>query len=259
MNIISTCKGCVFAKEENEEQLGCALNRPSKLGIKETKDGFYTLNRFCAAYRPDDWLNYLSVSESVDIKGTVLKELWPRVGFFIMFNKDMDNLGQIINDIKSQTIPARYVVIINMDVEYNEDIYKLLTSNFDFKKTEYHIVQPLVKYEDENKFIDESFRHAKNGWAYFCRSSESIDHNLIEKIHQRVNIEMKKLVVIKPYDNSNNGLLFQTSLFKFLNGNGVKVFKDTSVDNRLFMDKVRDAAENSDSETFITWSEFNES
>lgn len=255
----TNCAGCVFAEKQNEKQNGCSLGRAEKLGITNEEENSYILERFCAAYRPEEWLKNLSVSESMDIKESVLHELKPRVGFFLLFDKSMKDLERALDEIKNQSISARYIIIINMDVEYNQEIYNALTSRFDFDKTEFHIVQPLEKPDNESRLIDESFRHAKNGWAYFCRCSEKIDHQLIEKIHIRVNLQMKKLVVVKPYDDKHNGLLFQTSLFKFLNGNGVKVFQDASTDNRLFLDKIKEAAENSDKETFITWSEFNES
>ena len=80
----------------------------------------------------------------------------------------------------------------------------------------------------------------------------------MKKIHNRINIDMKKLVVIKPYDDVN-GLLFQSSLFKFVNGNKSKLYQDEIIDTRSFMEKVESAAEKSEKETLITWSQFNES
>ena len=53
---------------------------------------------------------------------------------------------------------------------------------------------------------------------------------------------MKILSVVKPYDDIN-GMIFQASLFKYLNGNRRKVYEDKNVDDRLFLDKVNDLAE----------------
>ena len=69
---------------------------------------------------------------------------------------------------------------------------------------------------------------------------------------------MKKLVVVKPYSGVN-GLLFQSALFKFVNGNRPKLYQDEIIDNRPFLEKVTEAAKESDDQTLIDWSEFNES
>ena len=69
---------------------------------------------------------------------------------------------------------------------------------------------------------------------------------------------MKRLVVVKPYDNIN-GLLFQTALFKFVNGNKTKLYQDEIIDSRSFLEKVEAAFAESDDETLITWSKFDES
>lgn len=257
--IASRCDGCVFAELENEKQIGCSLDRPKKLGVIGEENNFYNLSRFCTTYRPKEWLDDLSLGESLDINKTVMREIHPKVGFFIYFEKCLEDLKKIIKDIEIQKIKSRYVVIINTNVEYNEEIQQILESNFNFDETEYHIVQLIEEPKNKAYTIDESFRHAKNGWVYFCHASESIDTELIEKIHKRVNVDLKKLVFVQPYDDNHNGLMFQASLFKFLNGNSVKVFKDASQDNRSFIEKVKEASQKSDKETFITWSEFNES
>jgi len=85
-----------------------------------------------------------------------------------------------------------------------------------------------------------------------------VPRDLIYKIHKRVNLDMKKLVVVKPYSGVN-GLLFQSALFKFVNGNKPKLYQDEIIDNRPFLEKVKEAAKESDDQTLIDWSEFNES
>ena len=262
--IKTSCKNCIFATVENSKQTGCKLKRHEKLGIdSQSPDGYFSLSRFCNTYRPKDWLKHLSLDESINLTDTVLNEVKPNVGFFIIFNGDTkgcvsEKLKPTIDCLKNQDIPPKYVAVINNKVEYNEDIHELLISSFDEEQTYTHVVQMLYQPEILEAVIDEAFTHAKNGWAYVCNAGEDIDKNLITKIHKRINLDMKQLVVIEPYEGTLNGLLFQAALFKFLNGNGVKVFQDTSVDNRRFLDKVKDYASNSGKDTFITWKDFYE-
>lgn len=258
------CNGCVFAKMDGSKQVSCNLNRAEKLGIQESdEDGFLVLSRFCNTYRPKEWLEELSVAESEDTKATVMEEVMPRVGFFVMLDTSKENatedLRQTLLDIQAQElIPARYVIVINDKVEYNEEIYNMLGDMFEYDQTQYHIVQLRILPENAARKIDEAFKHAKNGWAYVTSSGEKVERNLIRKIHERINVDMRRLVVIRPYSNVN-GLLFQTALFKFVNGNKIKLYKDEMIDSRSFLEKVEAAFAESDDDTLITWEDFNAS
>ena len=258
------CNGCVFAKLDGSQQMFCKLDRVNKLGIQgQDEDGYSILSRFCNTYRPMEWLNDLSLAESEDISKTVLDEIYPKVGFFVLLDTRQENaiqhLKETLCDIKEQeSFPPKYVIIINDRVEYSEELCGILAKMFGTSNTYYHVVQLQVKIDDVSKQIDEAFIHAKNGWAYVTSSGKSVPRDLISSIHQRVNIDMKKLVVVQPYDEIN-GLLFQAALFKFVNGNKPKLYQDEVIDSRSFLEKIEHAALQSDDETFITWSEFNES
>ena len=258
------CKGCVFAEMGDFTQTSCKLERASKLDIKETdEDGFFVLSRFCNTYRPEEWKKVLSKEESVNIQQTVMEEVYPMVGFFVLLETGetdaIKKLKSTLEDIQNQEkIKPKYIVVINDKVEYNQEIFQLFKTMFGDTQTKYHIVQLRQKPKTEWHKIDPAFSHAKNGWIYVTSSGEKVDRDLIYKIHKRVNIDMKKLVVVKPYANMN-GMIFQTALFKFVNGNGTKLYQDEMIDSRSFLEKVESAAQQSGSETFISWSEFNES
>ncbi len=261
----TVCKGCVFA-QGSPEQSSCQLDRPIKLGLQDdTEDGHFVLKRVCSTYRPDEWLSDLSLAESEDIVATVRKEVIPPVGFFIVLKTEEDHaIGKLeatLIDIKNQDLESSpsFVVVITDKVEYNEEAFALLDSMFEYDETKYHIVQLEMTPDTLHKRIDEAFRHAKNGWAYVTSSGESVASDLMTRIDKRVNEDMKKLVVIKPYD-AINGLLFQTTLFKFVNGNKSKLYEDEVQDSRSFLEKIEEASQRSDdNETFITWEEFNAS
>jgi hypothetical protein len=242
------------------------LYRSEKLGVKETHLGSYVLNRYCNAYRPDEWVSELSFDDYKKRHHVALKEVVPRVGFFVLLNTDsqtvFEDLKKTLKDIKNQTLhQARYVAVITDKAEYNQELQKTLTESFDHDKTLHHILKVSKMPENKMFLIDECFRHAKNGWIYTTTSGESVDQELIEKMNQRVNIDMKRLSVVKPYDDFN-GLLFSTPLFKLLNGNRKKAYEtddgELVFDGRPFLEKVEDMKDNT-GETLITWEEFNAS
>ena len=258
--LVTHCKNCVFAK--SNPQTGCALSRSEKLGVETTHEGFFMLDRFCNTFRPEEWLINLSFDEQDRRNEVVLEEVVPRIGFFILFDVAVDNaidkLRITIDDIKNQHAhAARYVTVATNKVEYNEEIQQMLTDRFDFDTTEHHIVQLVGDFDDDHFIIDECFRHAKNGWIYVTSSGERVDTHLIDKIHQRINVDMKKLVVVTPYEKLN-GLIFQAALFKFLKGNKDRPMDDGTIDDRPFLEKVADVGK-VDPETLMTWDQFNES
>lgn len=253
------CKGCVFAKIENSEQTGCFLNRDEKLGINRKNDGFLVLNRFCNTYRPEKWLENLSFEEIENRKETVLNEVVPRVGFLVFFDVEKDNplnyLESTLMNIRDQEdFNASYVVVANPKVEFNEAIFDML--NLFFKpKCKYHILQLTKDFSDKRFIIDEAFKHFVNGWSYVTTSGECVPRDLIKVINKRINIDMKILSVILPYDGIN-GLLFQNALFKHLNGNGKKRIDEEHFDNRPFLEKIVDMDKNS---SILQWSDIYES
>ncbi len=257
--INTNCKDCVFAIGANP-QTGCTLSRAQKLEIEIMQDGFYSLKRFCNTYRPEQWLSELSLDEYESRNQIVLKEVEPRIGFFVILDTSLDGaiqaLTTTLNDIKEQELhQARYVVVMTDKVEYNQEIQALLVDMFDFEVTEHNIVQT-INLDDKNLIVDECFKYAKNGWIYVTSSGERVNRKLISKIHQRINVDMKKLVIVTPYDKMN-GLIFQASLFKFLNGNKQKIQDDGSLDDRPFLEKVS-TMDKTDLETIMTWDQFNE-
>ena len=274
MQVQTSCKGCVFAEYTKNTQTGCKLNRAEKLNPKNDLllDGdkhHYTFNRFCNTYRPIEWEIILSDEERQDMIKSVMHEVSPRVGFFVFLDNEegmLDRLSATLKDIREQTFgQARYVALINSRVEYNEQLHEMLRNTFNnttaedirlnrFIKTEFHIVQTLV--DSKNDFLlDEAFRHAKNGWAYVTSSGENVRLDLLEKINDRINIDMKRLVLVKPYDDLN-GMIFQTAIYKFLDGSRKLQHKETGEDMTLsFVEKV-EGMNTSDPDTIISWEDF---
>ena len=206
----------------------------------------------------------LSLEESENLCDTVLQEVRPRVGFFVIMDSEgveaIDKLKKTLLDIKNQKdATPRYVVVVNDKVEYNNEIQGLFGELFDHYITMHHIVQINTTFPTEHHLIDEAFIHAKNGWVYVTSSGENVPLDLLEKMHQRMNIDMNILSVVKPYDEIN-GMIFQASLFKYLNGNRRKVYEgedgEKNVDDRPFLDKVEDLAQMSAEGSVIEWGEF---
>ena len=266
MKFETCCKGCVFAKYKNDKQVGCELGRTELMNPSEegrTEDGVfnYVFDRFCNAYRPDEWKDVLSEEEKKDMIATVKKETRPTMCAFVFLNtKSEDALSDLqytVSQLKAQEdADLRCVVIINPKVEYSVGIQEILASEFDFDKTEHHIVLSLREQEDLF-LIDDAFSHAKNGWILVTESGEVIPPSLFSKINKRINIDMKRLILVKPYANWN-GMIFQAAIYKFLDGNKMLIDPETREAIEInFIEKVETlAAELEDSDSVCGWEDF---
>jgi hypothetical protein len=277
----TNCVGCKFEITEDRDgvltQTGCALNRVEKLNpseqmADENGELHFVCNRFCNTYRPQAWVDQLSEEEKESLEKTVMEEVSPRVGFFIFLDTEsetaLEDLKKTINSIKNQTYQnARYVAVIHGKVEYHEGITKILSENFDHKQTKYHIVQNVLR-EEQSLQIDDAFSHAMNGWIFVTTSGQEVPLNLLEKMHKRVNIDMRRLVVVEPYEGLN-GFIFQTALFKFLGGNKPMLEEEFSkkispnsedaktieVNTQTFLERVK-SIPREDEDTLISWEDF---
>jgi len=267
MNIIRTdCEHCVFCKlSEGGTQIGCKLGRSDLLEVEAMSDeGSFVLKRFCNTYRPEEWVQELSLNESLDLQKTVIEEVCPRMGFFVYLDTDQndDTIEKLTPTIESiakvEHGPPAFVVVVNDKVEFNEEIWSLFVKHFDVHKTKYHIVQLNQKLQDPTEALDAAFIHAQNGWVYVTTSGETVATDTISRLNEILNIDMKQVNMIESYDGFN-GLMFPAFLFKFLNGNKRKIFVDEMVDTRSFAEKMKGAEERNNSKTIITWEDFNAS
>lgn len=255
MKINTNCKGCVFSTGDENGQTGCALDRDKLLGAQIDQEGNFILQRFCNTYRPESWIEGLTLEESLNRNKTVLSEVYPRIGLFVRLTDSKDAVDKLNVTLESIKFDLAYIVVITPKVEYNEEVLNLLDSKF--KETiKYHIVQ-LSSPEsiDEYLILDEAFPHAQNGWIYITSCGKEIPDDLLDRINDWVNFKMKQLIMVKPYDGMD-GLLFQALLFKFVNGNKTKLYQDEYMDSRSFIDKIEAAQERTEEKCIFTTEEF---
>lgn len=269
-DMVTYCKGCVFSRIQIDDgtQIGCSLNRCETLGVKAiNSDGFFVLERFCNTYRPEEWINNLEFEDQLNIQEVVIEEVYPRVGFFVRLDPDqVDAIADLKTTLESISVASHkrngkppFIVVINERVEYNQEVWDLFVDIFgELGDTDYHILQVGEAPEKQIHLVDEAFTHAQNGWIYVTTSGETVAHDMIDKLHNAINFEMKQIMTVESYDGFN-GLLFPAFLFKFLNGNKMKVYQDEQVDAGTFIEKVKTAQDRSDIKTVYTWEEFNAS
>lgn len=255
---VTSCEGCVFGRDKNDVQTGCDLERAEKLGIRETEEnGSYLLDRYCTAYRPEEWYKELTFDESMDPKNTVREELIPRIGFFVNLDTSHeDAIGQLNKTLASiaQNNNPAYVAVVTDKVEYNVEIWECLVGHFgETGPTKFHVVQLNQDFPILDRIVDEAFTHAQNGWIYIAKSGHEVPE-VTKALDKIINDDLVQLMLITPYEEIY-GMAFQAMLFKFLNGNRTKVFNDGTSLSGLFIDKVKQSQERTEAKCVYSWEE----
>lgn len=264
MSVKTNCSGCVFATLSEGYQNGCTLNRHDKLVVSDTdENNNFVLERFCNAYRPQDWIQELDIEEQLELESTVLNELVPRIGFFVTLDTSVadaiEKLDTTLNDIANINHGPAYVAVITDKVEYNEEIWGMFIKYFgDGTEVKYHVVQLSEQFQDTSKIVDEAFTHAQNGWIYTTGSGEKVNSEIVDIIHKSINIDLNQMVLIEPYQD-DNGMCFPAYVFKFLNGNRTKIFQDEETSSASFIEKIKEAEGRGTSKSVFTWEELDAS
>lgn len=250
MEIEFSCKGCIFAFYKEDKQTSCLLGRsqllnPSGQLREEEGKSSYLFNRFCNTFRPKSYLDKFHNDDLDSAANGVMDEVIPRITYIIEFNYNLDSLKQIIDDITiNQTINnVGAVIVINDKVEYNEEIMEIINDRVlkIYNKKPY-LIQMINDSTSSEKF-EEAFNHAKNGWTLFLPQGQSILHNFVNKIHERINYQMKRFSY--SYDETSGRYITQSSLFKLLDGNK----------GRSFNEKIKEM-QKTDDDSIVDWVEF---
>lgn len=229
IDVFTHCKGCVFARKKLDLDGNlCDFDRLTAFKATEIVDGYYKFGRFCNTYRPQEWLDKVEGEPSYQ----AILESDIKMGLTINFcGAELIDLDATLSEAFRGMKPT-YVIVINDKPEYNKEIYQMVAS-YGLHPSRIHIVQIINK--EEKYYLDEAFRFARPGYMTYVYAGDELPENYINTINNYVNIEMKFFSLCF---SSDGKMIFQTQLFKLLNGNYPKAQGDGAFDNDCFVDKV---------------------
>ena len=230
IDVFTHCKGCIFAKKKLDlDGNSCDFHRLEPFNATEIVDGYYRFERYCNTYRPQEWLDKV---EGEPFMQAIL-ESDIKMGLTINFcGAELVDLDATLSEAFNKVVKPSYVIVINDKPEYNKEIYQTV-AEYDLHPSRIHIVQILNK--EEKYYLDEAFRFARPGYMTYVYAGDELPLNYIDTINNYVNVEMGFFSLCF---SSDGKMIFQTQLFKLLNGNYPKVQADGTFDDDCFVDKV---------------------
>lgn len=221
------CKDCIFAQLTNGVQTGCSVKNLEKFE-KTYEDNYYLFQRHCNSYRTASWLKN---DKNEDPHERIKQENKIRIGYAVNFIGDY-NESNFKKTIKSLNNPS-YVVAVNDRVEHNKQLFDIITEETKLHQSRIHVIQ--IINQKEKYYIDEAFRAARNGYFCYSKSGFIFPSNFYEKLNKAVNTDMKLVSVCL----DDNFILFQSTLFKYLEGNKPRMLEDGTMEDKLFLEKLK--------------------
>lgn len=248
MKITTECKTCLFNIKDSDVQIGCRLNRLDKFENKEFVENNYVIQRFCNGYRPQVWaddINEIVPVHDIDTLVDIAREemILP-INYVISFNEDIETLKKTLVSISkiNNFHPRSRLVVINRKVEYNEEIYDLITNSV-FNKSKVFLIFLFENVEE----LDQAAKNFVGGVVAYVKSGYEFPQNFHDKIYKYINEDMK--IVHYVYDETKT--MFFAGVFKTMGGNLAKMNIDGTIDKRNFYQRIMDH-----NKGIYSWGEF---
>lgn len=237
------CKDCVFAKVQEGVQYSCLVKNLDNVE-KTYEDNYYVFNRYCNSYRDSEWLNR---SED-DPAERVADENKIKIGYCVNFisNYNIEDFKNSLRKI-AENKPS-YVIALNDRVEHNKELFMAIEDITGLHQSRINVVQIINQVKEYH--IDEAFKAARNGYFCYMNSGNLLPNEFYSKIFDKINKEMKTLSVC----HNKDFMLFQSMLFKYLDGNKPRMLEDGTIDKRSFLEKIKDFTDIS--ACVYSWEEF---
>lgn len=234
--IHTACKKCVFAKYENNRQVGCEFNKIEEYkeaGVKvipvydEEKEFFVVDNRFCMFYRNREVMEQYS------------KDSWKKIvesqnvvpyHLIVFFEKDhtFQDLKKFLNNFsgKQHNRPNLVTVVNKQYQEENSvaptEILNLLNSyNFHLFSLKNVYNKELTDRELIDLAMDSAMKYPYP-WYIVFRSNFQVPESFMYEFNQAIFVKMKQICFTRPVDDLN-GMIVSRIAHKKHSGNSFRI------------------------------------
>ena len=246
----TSCKTCIFAQWQDGVQTDrCDLGRLEKyIDFGKTlphPEGYHTITTICNTCRGEVWANQhlgknlvSSVEKEVEIRMDII--LLSIDDSFDVVNKKLpDQISSCINQKRIK--PKEIIVVVKNKEVIAPTIYNILNEMCEDIP---HKVIRIIDYSfSTEQCLDMAVQKCKSQYYAVFSLLSKIPVNLIERLNDLINNQLRNVSMIKPIEGIN-GMVVQTYLHKVFGGNK----------NMPIYEKVQEAAQlQNQSEYIISW------
>ena len=214
VSAISTiCKNCLFAKYENNTQVGCQFDRTDTvdnhpvyelLAAHDDDKEFYILNNhICPYQRTETWTH----ADDPDIVSRAREEVYmPWAAILFYRHNGVESVEERIKELKTQRVKPKVVSLVidaqDIHPDHFKSLYQMMEDNFDIWYLQRVIQKDLPDRFTGDLCFDKMKKHRFMFYSYF-ESTKAIDSNYYDKMHKFVIDDMNSYGIIKNEDDEN--------------------------------------------------------
>lgn len=244
MTVETLCRDCVFAEYADNTQVGCVLNQLDRLeqagaeiveAVDENEKEFFLIrNLFCRYWRDKNWLVHRPNLTVNALKLVARDEMKIHYDVVILANDELADLQTTLDSLKNQAIHPKHITVLR----YNDnrlrppEIIECLKTLENIRWRNQNLLSKdigldaVVNTGSQNSPIVAVFQA---GFA--------VPSNFFAELDRLINDELLGFALIEP-NESGNGLIISSHIFKLLNGN---YNPETGEYDKEFATKVKEA------------------
>ncbi len=232
----TACKECVFAKYEGNTQVACATGRLEKFraaGVNvlecydEEKEFYVIEDKVCNHFRPLVWQQQHS---GKNLRQLVEEESYLKLDILIYvdrFSIPDQTISKILKECQKQThrVNSVFLVLNRITSSSNRYIQLMVKYNGKFK---WKIERVVDTEADQGDAINYAVNHCTGQYYLVVHADNpiSIQKDLVEKLHQWVNEDMKSLAMVLPTEPNWSGLIVSRKVHNDYGGNSATIMQN---------------------------------
>jgi hypothetical protein len=210
--IKTSCKNCAFATFEGLTQNGCSFDRITKfdkdaIEAYDNEKEFYVINRLCNYYRDKAWGYSENDASIVEKESSVSMDI-----LFDCTSIKEEKCANIIDSINSLEYYDEKINFILLQTKINDSYDKINQEILDiYPKINKKITVSVC--ENIPYFIHNLLLKTKNFYHIFVDANTKLDIQLVNKVEDYVNSDLKKFLVAQHKDIK----IIRNLCYKYLN------------------------------------------
>lgn len=210
------CKGCIFFDNGTCEYHGRLAKFEQRKEVEHTENG-PVINRICTAVRDAKWEEYMS-KHGVDKNGMI-----SHIDDFLSVQADVlvDGYDASVQDVKDTVESALAMsilpklIIVGISAKQNGyQFIEMMEGLLRGQKTRYIIVSIKPNETNSNKILTHMAMKAKAPYVAYFYAGDLVPESLMSEINRKVNQDMNKLMMIRPFGAGLSGLVVNRAIHK---------------------------------------------
>lgn len=220
----TSCKECIFAQWNNNEQVGCSINKLSNfeeiISAEDEDSKFYVVKGLCSFFRTKNW------NAGVASESKAKHELMPKISFFLNVDYYTEEELEIIGEnLKNQENKNYHLMVIHsVDSDKRKAISKII------QNTPYYNI--IIFQTDDTNYKKHEILRAKKHRFWSELTTEKLDiQKCVDEIYEQLYVKNKKFVLF----NIGGQKVYMSVLLYYIMSEGIdKVLEETKKQNLYY-------------------------